>query len=252
MSRVEVAVVSGSYNRFAKLVPCINSIRRAVGTLSYQIVIADGGSTDGTVEFLKKQTDVILIHGDLNGVVANYNRCFALTTQEEDPWITIFNDDAEFVGPEPEVQRAVEFLREHPGVGFVNFATDRYGKWEHLRIHGVCYGNYGVTRREVGMAVARFQGDPEGKKWWDPKFHSYAADTAFGLTAMHLGWTIHESDWRVHDPYATQDGEHDPLRMKNNAAYGAEQTRYFMERYGFPSFMAYNRQDAERYGGRVA
>ena len=250
----DIATVMGTYNRLSLLQACVESLRRARGSLSQVILVADGGSQDGTREWLVKQPDCELLEGGLNGVVAAYNVAFSRAVAIETPHVCVFNDDANFVGPEPELQRAVELLRERPEVGFVNFATDRYGKWAHLRIFDtVCYGNYGVTRRDVGMAVARFHGDPTGRTWWNTNFHSYATDTVFGLTLMRLGWRVYEADdWRVHDSYASSAGDRDPLRARNFAAHTPEQLTYFQKNFGSREFMNYNRQDAETYGGRVA
>jgi len=249
MSRIEVAIVFGTYNRLALLTACLNSIRRSVGGLAYEIVIADGGSTDGTVQFLEKQNDVVLIHGNLSGAVINFNLCFARAVEDNAEFVVVFNDDAEFLPGEPQIEGAVNLLRARPEVGAVNLCLDRYGKWEHLRCYGVCYGNYIVVRREAGMAVARALNDPEGKAWWDRHFHSYASDTAFGLWLWRLGWTIHEADeWRVHDPYTVGGGEHDPLRVSNMSQYTNDQTNYFVRTYP-PGFIAYSRSDAERFGG---
>ena len=56
-----VSVVLGSYNRRAFLKAAIESIRRNGITVPYEIIVVDGGSTDGAQEWLTRQSDVITI-----------------------------------------------------------------------------------------------------------------------------------------------------------------------------------------------
>lgn len=57
----EVAVVIGSYNRSAFLRLTLESVRREVVDLPHEIIVVDGGSTDGTLDWLIRQRDVITI-----------------------------------------------------------------------------------------------------------------------------------------------------------------------------------------------
>jgi len=56
-----VSVVLGSYNRRAFLKAAVESIRSNGITVPYEIIVVDGGSTDGALEWLAQQSDVITI-----------------------------------------------------------------------------------------------------------------------------------------------------------------------------------------------
>jgi GT2 family glycosyltransferase len=56
-----VSVVLGTYQRRHFLEAVLETIRAELEGISHQIIIVDGGSTDGTIDFLLKQKDVILI-----------------------------------------------------------------------------------------------------------------------------------------------------------------------------------------------
>ena len=56
-----VSVVSGTYNRLSRLKAMVNSVRSSVGVgIPYEIVLVDGGSTDGTLEWARAQSDIAL------------------------------------------------------------------------------------------------------------------------------------------------------------------------------------------------
>lgn len=56
-----VSVVSGSYNRLPFLRLMIESVRTELATVPHEIVVVDGGSTDGSVEWLVAQKDVVTV-----------------------------------------------------------------------------------------------------------------------------------------------------------------------------------------------
>src|SRR5690242_4689170 len=60
-ARAVVSIVLGSYNRKEFLNEAIQSIRRNGITVPYEIIVVDGGSTDGALEWLTRQQDVITI-----------------------------------------------------------------------------------------------------------------------------------------------------------------------------------------------
>jgi len=56
-----ISVVLGSLNRIQFLKHTVESIRKDLEGLSSEIIIVDGGSNDGTIEWLFKQKDIITI-----------------------------------------------------------------------------------------------------------------------------------------------------------------------------------------------
>jgi GT2 family glycosyltransferase len=57
----EVSVVVGTYNRVRFLRATLESVRDELAGLAHEIVVVDGGSTDGTIGWLVEQKDVISI-----------------------------------------------------------------------------------------------------------------------------------------------------------------------------------------------
>jgi GT2 family glycosyltransferase len=59
--KTQISVVLGSYNRKRFLKAAIQSIRNNGISVPYEIIVVDGGSTDGSLSWLNKQKDVITI-----------------------------------------------------------------------------------------------------------------------------------------------------------------------------------------------
>lgn len=57
----QISVVLGTYNRLPFLKSTIDSVRSSQIDVPYEIIVVDGGSKDGTVEWLTTQADVISI-----------------------------------------------------------------------------------------------------------------------------------------------------------------------------------------------
>jgi GT2 family glycosyltransferase len=66
-----VSVVIGSYNRSRYLRATLNTVRRELADLPHEIIVVDGGSSDGSLRWLLRQKDVITTvqhnHGEWNG-----------------------------------------------------------------------------------------------------------------------------------------------------------------------------------------
>ena len=250
----DVAVVMGTWDRRAALQRCVASLRTAMNGFTHRILVADAGSVDGSREWLAGQPDCELLEGGRDGAVRAFNVGFARAVDLGAPWVVQFNDDLVFSTGGGEVACAIDLMQADDGIGAVAFASDRYApgqpscRW--MRYHGKCYCNQGVFRRAAGMAAARLIGDPDGKRWWDPRFLTYASDTILGLALWRLGWRVHEAaDLCVHDSFMEDGGHADPLRARNVEAYTNGDV--FVADWGDPASAAYHRADAERYGGRL-
>jgi GT2 family glycosyltransferase len=57
----QLSIVLGSFNRRPFLLGALETARSASQTVSREIIVVDGGSTDGSIEWLVKQEDVITI-----------------------------------------------------------------------------------------------------------------------------------------------------------------------------------------------
>lgn len=229
---LRIAIVYGTYNRIEMLKRAVASVRFASRGLGHSAlvdqIIVDGGSTDGSIEWLVQQPDVITIQQvlPLTGAVAAFNRGFAMAVDLNYDYIGHLNDDAEIV-TEGAFASVLAIFDLDPMIGEVAFAYDLYrpGDFKIAFVNGRPYANYGLIRREAGMAVAREQGDPDGRLWWNPIYRTYGADTEFGVQLWCLGWRVHPAR-HIH---VRDHNARDAIRELNEA--NKDDTKLFWSRW---------------------
>ena len=74
-----ISICVPTYNRLSYLKKCVDSILDKFKDYPYEVIIADGGSTDGTLEYLRNinhDNVTIIEQGSLIGEVKTLNICF--------------------------------------------------------------------------------------------------------------------------------------------------------------------------------
>ena len=247
-----VALALGTYNRLPLLKASIESARRAAGTLPLLALVADGGSSDGSREWLAEQPDCVILEGGIEGAVRAFNVAFGHAVYLGCPYVVQWNDDFEFAaGAVPQIEAAVAILEAEPLVGAVTLESQLRGEeWDCERYFGIPMLTQAVIRLEAGMAAARAEGDPTGRAWWGATHHTYAADTVLSCWIWRLGWEIRRgTGLRVHDRHHL-----DGLRECNVARYlhGPQSTvAAFTASWGRLDALKYSREEAARFGGVV-
>jgi hypothetical protein len=151
-----LVVVVATYNRLPLLRRCLDSI--AAHTASeHEVVVVDGGSTDGTREWLRGRSDVTaVLQDELLGVARAYNAVWRGLDCTYTSWLS---DDVELASDG--LDTAIRELDADAGLGMVGLKMrDTTGPaWKPfggaLSVHGVINMNHGVVRfdllREVGF-----------------------------------------------------------------------------------------------------
>lgn len=198
---LDVSVIFGTYNRFSTLKLCVESIRHAAKNVSYEIVICDGGSTDGTIEWLEQQPDVVLVRGDLSGAVKAFNVCFERVRGR---FTVALNDDCT-IFPTTLVQ-GMAYLLADPLVGQVALTYRENGKWLTQPVHGKVYANYAITRTTLARKIASICGG-----YWASCYFTYGGDTELSCWVYRLGYKVVAAPDACVDHFETKD----ELRSKN-------------------------------------
>lgn len=212
----DISVIVPTHNRLGYLQNMIASARHAMPSMAtYEFVVVDGGSTDGTLDWCRAEPDVWLVeHGALLGTVK------AFTDGAKDArglYVLQCNDDSEFI--DDAIARAAAWLDHHPRCGCVAFAYDHprhpgqfvVGQHEFTRPDGqvlkLNFANEGMYRKVLGDAMGWFGAD-------DPDFgaRSYGSDSYASVRVWEMGYTIdavpgaclHDRDARDHLKVANQ------------------------------------------------
>jgi hypothetical protein len=220
---VDVSVIFGTYNRMLTLRKCIDSIRKACAKISYEIVICDGGSTDGSTEWLAQQQDVVLLHGGLDGAVKAFNSCFVAS---RGTYILSLNDDVML--DEKSVANGLKHFDE-PMVGQVAFAFGMPGKpVEILYCHGVPYVNYGLTRAALARVIATCCGG-----FWSTVYYTYGGDTELSMWVRRFGYVVAESYTSLVVDFHTEDS----LRIRSHMIERGRSLSVFGHRWADPNMV---------------
>ena len=74
---MEISIVTPVFNSIRWIELCVLSVRHALKGQDYEHIVVDGGSKDGTVEYLKQQKDIRLIPGPDKGMYDALNKGMA-------------------------------------------------------------------------------------------------------------------------------------------------------------------------------
>lgn len=74
---MDISIVTPVFNSIRWIDLCVRSVRHALQGQSYEHIVVDGGSTDGTLEYLRLQQDIRLILGPDRGMYDALNKGMA-------------------------------------------------------------------------------------------------------------------------------------------------------------------------------
>jgi len=128
MARPDVSVLLVSFNTKSLLPRCFESIRQSAGSLSYEVIVVDNASRDGSAEFIRQNyPEVKLIESGANLGFGNANNLGLPQVTGE--YLVLLNTDAFLVGDA--LERSVKRMRERPEVGMAGARlTGEQGEWQ--------------------------------------------------------------------------------------------------------------------------
>ena len=165
-----VSIVVPTFNRFTGLKRCVDRIRRHV-THPHEIIVVDGGSTDGAREWLKTQDNLrVILEPRREGAVKAFNKGFRAASGHYVMWL---NDDAYPLPGSVEAAIAMIERPDLPELGMVAFYHNWHAErnvldrvehegeaYELCHVRGYPYANFGLIRRSllerVGFADERY------------------------------------------------------------------------------------------------
>ena len=184
---INLSIVTGTYNRLVPLRNLVDSVRRSIGKgLGYEIIVVDGGSTDGSIAWCKEQPDIKLIEqGELLGAVRAFNEG---AYSARGKYVILANDDITFMYDS--LIRAYAFMEDNLAVGIGCFYQDRFNRPMYVdRMSAVTEegDRVGVYYGQVCI-VPKWLGDKVG--WWGDYLHTYAGDNELSCNVIQEGYEI--------------------------------------------------------------
>ena len=112
-SKTDLAVIIVSHNSAGWLAPCLSSVYAKSGDLDLDVVVVDSGSTDDTVDLVRREfPDVRVLATENRGFAAANNRGLEIVDAE---WVLFLNPDTEILSGT--LEELVSLLRARPTVG---------------------------------------------------------------------------------------------------------------------------------------
>lgn len=193
MEYPKISVVIGSFNRRKLLELCVESVRKELNNVGYEIIVVDGGSGDGTLEWLMAQKDVITIvqhnRGEWRGKAINrkpwayfMNLAFKAATGK---YICMLSDDSLIV-PGAIINGLHQFdtmLDKGVKLGGMAFYFRDYPVRKHFAVAinvGNLYVNHGLFLKAAMDEVG----------YCDENYHFYFSDTDLALKIKSVGYRI--------------------------------------------------------------
>lgn len=189
MSDIVISIVTGTYNRLGHMQRMVHSVRDSIGIgIPYEIVLVDGGSTDGTIEWAKSQPDISIIEqGELLGAIKAFNAgLFAAKGR----YCVVGNDDVLYL--DEALLNAISYMEDHPDVGVGCFYQDRdhQGRFDLSYMPAIL--NDVQVQHIYGQVciVPKWLGDEVG--WWGDyaNMRTYGGDNNLSSYVLEAGYKV--------------------------------------------------------------
>lgn len=218
---LDLSIIVVNYNAREFLKKCVKSIVENVKGVSYEIIVVDNNSSDGSSDMVKKEfPQVKLIASKINSGFSKANNQ-GVKISEKSKYILFLNPDT--IVQNQTIGRMIDFMETHKNAGastcklvMLNGKMDdaihrgfptpwnalcHFSGVEKLFPRSKLFSGYSLGWKNLSssheidvlagafMLVRREAG--EGVKWWDEDYFFYGEDIDFCYMLKQKGWKIY-------------------------------------------------------------
>jgi glycosyltransferase involved in cell wall biosynthesis len=226
---ISISICIPTYNRLPHLKELLFCIVKGFADYPYEIIIADGGSTDGTIDYVKKNyikktSNVTLIEqGELTGAVKACNECFKIAQSKY-----IFPISADFILKPAVIIKACNFLDREKQIGIVipKVQNSTFGYLHEITLgisrYGIVWGKSFIFRTSVLKEMNLF----------DESFRTYHVESNASLSALIRGYTTIFTRETAIEHNRTPDTDEKVIQAVSlNKEKSLQETKYFREKW---------------------
>ena len=228
----QISVVLGTYNRLSFLKATIASVRASQIDIPYEIIVVDGGSTDGTIGWLMEQRDIISVvqhNREMSEGKARRKRSWGYFMNlgfkcAEGRYVCLISDDS-VVHPDTLANGVRRFDSEVAAGRRLGAVAFYWRSWPEERQYRVCLTlgskmmvNHGLFLREAVEKVGWID---------DVRYGFYCADGDLSLKIWEAGFEIDVSEDALLEHYERADPE---IRQQNLSGLDSDWKNY-LERW---------------------
>jgi len=246
----EISVVIGSYNRKDMIEICIDAVREELKKFSYEIIVIDGGSSDGTIDWLVSQKDIITIvqhnRGEWNGKqIERRSWGYFINLgfkSAQGKYICMLSDDSLIVPGAIKNGYSLfeEKLHEGEKIGGIAFYFRDYPVRKKYAVAinvGNLYVNHGLFLNEALKEVNYISED---------EYHFYFADTDLALKIKEKGYAVIASPTSFVEHYFEATPE---IRASNNDEKKEKDRLHLIEKWAGKSYPEEEKQKYKKIVG---
>ncbi|MCU0534217.1 MAG: glycosyltransferase [Hydrococcus sp. Prado102] len=216
-----LVILIATYNRLNLLKRALNSI--ATNTrCSHEIIVIDGGSSDGTIEYLKSNPNVTpVFQGELLGAARAYNQVWKQVESQYTCWLS---DDTEIVAGSLDL--AVNILKNHPSIGMVGLKMKDTTGESQIKPYMGAISEYGIINCNHGVLATSLL---RSLGYFNESYRTYGIDPDLTASVLCTGKSTvmtkqvsvlhHRVDFKESTPMKERESDGENIRDEGKSIY---------------------------------